>query len=315
MTRTTRLAALAAGVVGALALASAAMASYTPRLAVSHKTVARAGNHPTTIHVTMPQSDDPTARIQIVVPTGYTVADSAPGATIGSGTGLVVARDQGLTLPLAGPVTTADPAAHAADACDPQPHVAVWVLALSVAGQSISIPIYVDQTSGAAAAIGSYTITVCFTAPDTPPGSPNRAPFGAQPLDANFTVSTMSLPASLRAAPWRAFFTPYTPGLGVPNVAGTVEARSFVGIPGAISLAAKYSRRTNVYRLGGQVTEGGAPVSGAKVRLYRGRSIKGLSQIGSQTVGASGAYGRKGRLVPRRTTYLQTRVTVPERDA
>jgi hypothetical protein len=295
--------------------AFATAAAYTPRLAISHKTVAKAGNHPTTIHVTMPSSDDPTARIQIFVPTGYTVAPSTPGATIGSGTGLVLARDAGLTLPLSGPVTAADPAAHAADACDPQPHVAVWVLTLSVAGQSFSIPLYVDQTSETAAAIGSYTITVCFSPPDTPMGSPDRAALGAQPLEANFTVGTMTLPASLKANPWRGFFTPYTPGAGVANLAGTVESRSFVGLPGSISLRRTYTKRTRVYRLAGQVTEGGAPVAGAKVRIYRGASVKGLAQIGSLTVGAAGQYVRKGKLALKRTTYFQTRVTVPERDA
>jgi len=314
MNRTLRIAALATGAAAALAVAAPAMASYTPRLAVSHKTVSKAGNHPTTIHVTMPAADDPTARIQILVPPGYSLSPKAPGTVIGSGTGDVLARDQGLTLPLTGPVTEADPAAHATDACDPKAHVAVWVLTLSVAGQGLALPVYVDQTSGAAAAIASYIITVCFTPPDTPQGSPNRAPNGAQPLDANFTVGTMTLPASLSATPWRGFFTPYVPLKGIPNAAGTVEARSFVGIPGSVSLRGAFVRITNVYRLAGRVTEGGTPVAGAKVRIYRGRTINGLSQTGSLTVGANGAYGRKGKLVPRRTTYFQTRVTVPERD-
>src|SRR2546425_610746 len=76
-------------------------------------------------------------------------------------------------------------------------HFAVWLLKLSVGGQTITVPIYVDPTTGTQTGLGAYRMLACFSAPDTPMGSPNHAPFGAQLLDANFTVdSAITLPAS-----------------------------------------------------------------------------------------------------------------------
>src|SRR5436305_4534802 len=134
---------LAAGVVVALAFAGSALAAFTPRLAVSQNVVA-GGAHPTTIHVAVAQTDDPTAVVQIYVPTGYSIEASATGTNLGAASGTVFARDVGLTLPLEGTVVADDPANHTADPCAPGSHFAVWILNLSIAGNVIAVPIYVD---------------------------------------------------------------------------------------------------------------------------------------------------------------------------
>ena len=181
------------------------------------------------------QTDDPTAQVQIFAPAGYTIATAAPDTTLGKASGTVFARDTGLTLPLDGTVVAADPAQYVVppnNQCSPGTHFAVWLLKLSVAGQTITVPIYVDPTTGTQTGLGAYKMVACFSAPDTPKEAPNHAPFGAQLLDANFTVdSAITLPASTGTYVWRTLFTPYTPGTGVPNAAGTREARSFVGLP------------------------------------------------------------------------------------
>lgn len=315
MNRRFRLATLVAGALVGLAFAGSALASYTPRLAVSHNVVATAGAHPTTIHVSVPQSDDPTAVLQIYAPAGYTFAASAPGTTLGAASGTIFARDTGLTLPLAGTVVAADPAQYTGppnNVCSPGTHFAVWLLSLSVAGQTIAIPIYVDPTAGAEAGLGAYKIRACFTAPDTPPGSANHAPLGAQLLDARFTVdSAISLPGTNGTYVWRSLFTPYTPGAGVPNAAGTVEARSFVGLPGRVSI--KASAKAGKVKLTGTVTAGPTRVQGASVKIYSGRTTK-LARVASSTTGASGTYSFSAKLAKKKTTYFQARTTLAEGD-
>lgn len=314
MKRKLRLTALAVAAAAALALTNAALAAYTPRFAVSHNGGAKVGLHPTTLHVTIAQSDSPTAVIQFYVPTGYAVQTAAPGSTIGRATAAVFARDTGLTLPLEGPVTADDPAKHATDACSPGMNFAVWLLALSVAGQPVTIPVYVNPTPSAASALGAYVIRACLPPPDVPAATPGRALLGAQLLDVNFTVNNLTLPSGSDTTVWRTLFTPYTPGVGTPNLAGTVEARSFVRLPGAISLRAKYVRKTNTYRLSGSVTEAGRPSAGATVQIFRGRTASRLAKASSTKVQESGSYATAGHLKPKKTTYFQTRVRVAERD-
>jgi hypothetical protein len=317
MTRKLRFATLVAGVLGGLALAGSALAAYTPRLAVSHNVTAKAGAFPTTIHASVAQTDDPTAQIQIFVPAGYSIAATAAGTNLGVASGTVFARDTGLTLPLQGSVVAADPAQYTGppnNLCSPGTHFAVWLLNLSVAGQTITIPVYVDPTSGAQTILGAYKIVACFTPPDVPMTAPIRAPFGAQLLDANFTVnSAITLPSASGRYAWRALFTPYTPGTGVPNAAGTVEARSFLGLPGTISLGASYLAKTNTYRLSGTVRSGPTVVGDATVQIYRGRTTK-VTRTSSTKTNASGTYNTAGHLAPRKTTYFQTRVHVGERE-
>ncbi|TML85832.1 MAG: hypothetical protein E6G08_13130 [Actinobacteria bacterium] len=309
-----RLATLVAGALAGVALAGSALAAYTPTIAVSHP-VATGGAHPTTIHAKVAQTDDPTAQVQIFAPTGYTIAAAPPSTTLGKASGTVFARDTGLTLPLEGTVVAADPAQYVGppnNQCSPGTHFAVWLLNLSVAGQTIAVPIYVDPTTGTQAGLGAYKLVACFSAPDTPVGSPNHAPFGAQLLDANFTVdSAITLPASAGTYVWRSLFTPYTPSAGVPNAAGTVEARSFLGLPGTISIRAAVKKRK--YTVSGVAKAGSTPAAGATVSLYRGATAQ-VVKAASKTATATGAYSFSGKLAKKKTTYFQTRVTVDESD-
>src|SRR5439155_1037436 len=95
------------------------------------------------------------AKIQIFVPTGYTInASAAPGSTIGTTSGSVFARDANIPLPLSGNVVVAPPNTNA-PGCATGTHLAVWNLALSVAGQSINLPVTGKLSQGGAAVAGS----------------------------------------------------------------------------------------------------------------------------------------------------------------
>src|SRR5437764_11646406 len=224
-----KLAVLALASTTALALAGNALA--VQKLSVTQSSTAL------TIKISQAQSDQQPARIAIYVPTGYSINTSAaPGTKIGTTSGSVFARDASIPLPLSGDVVVVPPTTSA-PGCDPVPHIAVWNLALSVAGQNINLPVHVDQTSGAEAALGPYKLVVCLAPADTPQGSPGRSPNGAQLLEATFTTNnTFTVPAG--PSVWQAITTPYAAGTGVPNAAGRVEPRAIVS-PGTVTIGKK----------------------------------------------------------------------------
>jgi hypothetical protein len=298
-----KLAVLAVAGTAALALAGNALA--VQKLEVSQTSTSL------TIKVSQTATDQQPAKITIYVPTGYSINTSAaPGTKIGTTSGDVIARDLGsITLPLAGDVIVVPPTTNA-PGCDPVPHVAVWNLALSVAGQTINLPVHVDQTAEPEAALGPYKLVVCLGAADTPPSAPNHAPNGAQLIDATFTTNSIfTVPAGPNV--WKAITTPYAPGTGLPNIAGTVETRSIVA-PGTVTIAKKVTNaKKRVIRISGNVSQGGAGVAGEQVSLL----LNGNTSIFKARTSGSGNYSvtlrKKGK---KSTTTFQARVTVGERD-
>jgi len=296
-----RLAVLA--VAGTAVLAFAGNALATQKLSVKQSTTSL------TIKVSQAQTDAQPARISIYVPTGYTInASATPGSKIGSTSGTVFSRDASIPLPLSGDVVAVPPTTNA-PGCDPATHIAVWNLALSVAGQSINIPVHVDQLSGAEAALGSYKLVVCLAPDDVPVGTPGRSPNGARLLDATFTVDNVfTVPAGQSI--WKAITTPYAPGVGAPNAAGTVETRAFVA-NGTVTLAKKVNAKARLVKFTGKVTQAGAAVSGARVVLL----VNGKSAGFTARANASGNYSVVLKKTGKKTTStFQARTTVAERD-
>jgi hypothetical protein len=296
-----RLAVLA--VAGTAVLAFAGNALATQKLSVKQSTTSL------TIKVSQAQTDAQPARISIYVPTGYTInASATPGSKIGSTSGTVFSRDASIPLPLSGDVVAVPPTTNA-PGCDPAAHIAVWNLALSVAGQSINIPVHVDQLSGAEAALGSYKLVVCLAPDDVPVGTPGRSPNGARLLDATFTVDNVfTVPAGQSI--WKAITTPYAAGIGAPNVAGTVETRAFVA-NGTVTLAKKVNAKARLVKFTGKVTQAGAAVSAARVVLL----VNGKSAGFTARANASGNYSVVLKKTGKKTTStFQARTTVAERD-
>ena len=296
-----RLAVLAAAGTAVLAFAGNALA--TQKLSVKQSTTSL------TIKVSQAQTDAQPARISIYVPTGYTInASATPGSKIGSTSGTVFSRDASIPLPLSGDVIAVPPTTNA-PGCDPATHIAVWNLALSVAGQSINIPVHVDQLSGAEAALGSYKLVVCLAPDDVPVGTPGRSTNGARLLDATFTVDNVfTVPAGQSI--WKAITTPYVAGVGAPNVAGTVETRAFVA-NGAVTLAKKVNAKARLVKFSGKVTQAGAAVPSARVVLL----VNGKSAGFTARANASGNYSVVLKKTGKKTTStFQARTTVAERD-
>jgi hypothetical protein len=302
MKRLAKLAVLAGAGVTALAFAGNALA--VQKLSVSQTATSL------TIKVTQAQSDAQPAKIQIFVPAGYTLNTSAaPGTTIGTTAGSVFARDANIPLPLSGNVVVAPPNTNAAP-CFTGTHMAVWLLQLQVAGQSINLPVAVDQTSGVNAAFGAYQLVTCLAPADVPQGTPGRSPNGAQLLEANFTVNNVfQVPAEL--ATWKALTTPYAAGNGVPNVAGSVETRAVVG-SGTLSMSTKVTnKKKRTLRVSGKLSQAGAGVAGAQVRLLLNGAASKFTARTAPTGNYTVVLKKTGR---KSVTTFQARATVAERD-
>ena len=313
-----RAALVAAAAAGTLAFAGSAFASNTATVAVWHSPMSIGASSSTTIHIAVPKSTDPIARVAIYAPSGYgATLNAAPGASIGEVSATAFSYDTGLTLPLSGTVVADNPANHITDACSPGTHAAIWILNLSVSGQTLQVPQYVDPTTGAEAALGAYKIVTCLPPPDVPAGTPGRAAFGAQLLDAQFTVNNIfSTPSAGGLLRWESLFTPYSPGKGTPNAVGTFETRSFVPLPVTLNLTATYTKKTKTYTLKGKVSEGGLPVSGSSVILLSGATATSLGSAKTVTTKADGTFTASGKLAGKKPKprYFKANTRVQERD-
>jgi len=320
-----RAAVAATSVIATLVFAGGAFAANTGSLSVWHTPMSLASSAATTtIHASVPQSTDPIAALNIYSGTGYNATlTQAPGTKIGTVDATAFSRDNNLTLPLSGDVLTADPNAAASTSgsaqCTGLPKSqAVWIMNLGVAGQTLQIPIYVNSTNGAPdQALGGFRLSICLPPPDVPQGTPGRAFQGAQLLDAVLTLTgVFTTPTGGGLIKWEGLYTPYNPGVGTPNRAGTFEARGFVPLPIIVGNQVKYkNKKLRTYALGGKVTEGGAPVAGITLSVFRGPSAGALKRVGSVKTNANGVYALAGRITgPRRTTFFRVSGSVGERD-
>ena len=231
-----RLVVAAVAAVAALAFAGSALASFGPRLVVSG-----GANGTTRIGVVVAAADDPTAKTTIYVPAAYAVTTASPGTKLGSVTATASAADlSGVVLPLTGeldaiaPTPTTDATAQACGVTPSQ----TWDLHLSAAGQTLDIPMFVVAVAAPEQAAGfGAKIVVCLPPPDVPVGTPGRAVFGAKLLSATFSSSAITLPAGAGDYRWTSLWTPYTPGTGQPNVAGTVETQTLQRLPVKLTTA------------------------------------------------------------------------------
>ena len=312
MKRSMRLTVFGCAAALALAVTAIAAASYTPSMGIFQATYKPSGAGVVTIVVAQEKVDDPTARIVIYAPLGYKATlTQTPGTQIGNVVADVQVLDLGPnTLPLTGPVKADSPANYppASNLCTPGvTHEAVWTLNAALPGQPANpIPVYVDHSTGAEAAFSSVKMTVCFRDPTLPSADPRRSPNGTKFLDAAFSVKgVFTNPTSAGNQLWRTLFTPYTPGTGTPNAAGTREAQGVVPMPYSISIKRIRKARPGYFRLAGTVNVAGTAPTGAGLKLFAG--VKGKSGVTFKAVASTKT--RKGKYVfnrrlPKKVTYL-----------
>jgi len=281
---------IAVGLAALVALMAvpAAFAAYTSlKLEVTETTTGvniKAGGNP---------DDDATASVRIFVPAGTQLTtNQAPGTVLGTVTATARVLDlAGAEVPLAGPIRVAAPGQFSAEqtAClQGATPLATYVLALSAAGQDVPVPAWLVATAGAQTALGPAYIQVCLRPPDVPPGTPGRQPLGAKVYKVDATINGVFSRVQLGA--WISFWTPYTPGNGQVNVAGSVASPAAVA-PGAVSLTARVSGRGAV--VSGSVTQAAQPRGGATVTILGGSAKNRLTTRKRVRVAANGRFSTK----------------------
>jgi hypothetical protein len=315
MKKSLRLALLVCASCAGLAFAGPAFAKYDPFLQIEQSSYKLGVPTAADVFIGISQDADPTAQLRIFAPAGYNAAlTAAPGAKIGTVIAIVKAKAlSGALLPLAGDVLVANPTdpaiVAAATRCTGTPtHGSIWVLNTSLQGQTVNIPVFVDKA-------GPLTVqTVCLPSPDVPPAQ-GGATLGAQLVLADFTIKGVFTNASARKGyEWSGIFTPYVPGQATPNPAGTVEWRTYVGLPSSLTLAKAKTKRG--VKLVGRLAVQGVTAKGVRLSLYGGRKAKpaptattsgtGKRLVRSAKLPASGKYTIK-RPPLRFTTFFQTR--------
>src|SRR5215211_1487992 len=172
---TKRLGLVGAGAVAALAFASVALAAYSPTLTTTRHVDLAGGATTTDITFAQTNADDPTARVVIYAPAGFSATlNQAAGAQIGTLEGSVVAGGlAGATVPVGGTITVGDPnsptlRAAAKQCTGSEAHTAIWLLNVTAAGQSLPapVPVYVDRlTTTPLSSFASTSLQLCLPHP------------------------------------------------------------------------------------------------------------------------------------------------------
>jgi len=278
--------------VAALIAVPAAFAAYT-----SAKLEVKQSGTLTTIKASLDSNDDPTASVSIFLPAGTQLTtNQTPGTLIGPVKALVKALDlAGADLPIdgqlrvatPGQISTADQAACTRGATP----LATWAMSLQAAGQTLPpLPAFLIPTSGALAALSPAYVQICLPPPDVPVGTPGRASFGAKLYSAELAINGVFSPVAIGA--WIAIWTPYKPGVGQVNAAGTVASPAAVA-PGDVTLAAKKSGLGAI--LTGSVTQASQSRGGAVVTIFGAAKATGLKSVGRAKVAANGRFTFKAK--------------------
>lgn len=283
---------VAAGVasVAALVAVPAALAAYTtPKLEV------RQTANATTFRLTQSSSEDPTALARIFVPAGTTLTTTqAPGTVLGRASALLKLHGlAGAEVPVEGNVVVAAPGQIPADSqlrcLQGATPLATWVLAVSIAGATVEVPLYVVPTSGPLAALGPAYLAACFTSPYLTVDQGGLTG-GPQVVNAEFTVQGVFSRVTVGA--FVAILVPWTTGTGIPNQAGTIAAPAAVA-SGAVTVTARSRGKGAV--VSGRVTQAGQARGGATVTILGGPRANRLKRLGRVRAGASGAYTFRAR--------------------
>ncbi len=284
-----RLGFLGVGLVIALAAALPAAAAISPTL---DATTQASG---TTIGYAQGANDDPPAVITFYAPAGYAALLAQTDQTqIGTVKGQGIAGDLGgAKLDLSGSIVAAAatttvgfggttlPLSAAAVVCTgTATHSAYWILSLAASGQTLQIPAFVDDVplTSPLASTANTQIKVCLPPPDVPAGTPGRAALAAKLVSTQLTLTDV-----FSVAPgwylWHVIVTPYNPGKGTPNAAGTLTAQSYDRTPQEVTFTATAGAGGKA-TVKGRVTAGFRGVPGATVTILAGKASVGTAKTG-----------------------------------
>jgi hypothetical protein len=312
MKNSIRLALLVCASFVGLAFAGPALAAYNPSLTIEQSSYKLGAPFTADLFIAAAETDDPSAKLTIFSPVGYGVnLSQAPGTKVGSA--VVIAKIAALgnvPFPLTGDVVVGNPADPSIMAtstkCTGSPtNQAVLVLNLSLQGQSPTpFPVFVNKVGPVT------TFQICVPYPEI--SSTNPAGIRILLLDATikgvFTNATTA-----KGYEWATLFTPYGP-TKVPNPAGTIQWRTYVGLPSSLTLKKVKAKRG--FRLAGQLKVKGLNPKDVRLNLYAGKKARpapnAVASGSGKRVGRSGKLPATGKYsIARRNvkfaTFFQTR--------
>jgi len=332
MQKLTRLAIIGGASALALALSAPALAAFTPRLDVSVPNgLSASGKVKVHFAAVVPGTgtQETTARLVAYSPVGFTANGGTIGSIIGTADTRVRAGDLGgAIVPVPGEIEVRAPTGTALVSGVPIPlaalatactgtttHTAYWVFKLTAAGNALELAAFFDLTAGAEQALGTSKITFCLPPDDIPPGTPGRSPLGNKLVDAvlTFNAGVYTNAATAGQYIWASIWTPYNPGVGTANVAGTVSAVSVTPLPVLLTLKGKYNKAKKAAALAGRISAAGQFQAGVKLPLFAAAKKTGLKRSGSTgATTATGAFTAIKKMV--KTTYYQVRFAIPAVD-
>jgi hypothetical protein len=253
----------------------------------------------TEVDLTVPATAAEAGKVTLYVPAGYGLNAAAwPGTSEGE-----VLVDTGSDVAF-GDVKAADPAVYGntpqAQACAPGPHVGVWVMSLEFLSSSVTVPIFVDPTSGTDAALGAYELQMCL--PLAGLASPGGWPIGSKVRDFGLELTALKNPSTASNYVWRAFVS-NPDRSGNPDPSTTYELRSDMPLPASLALAGKLDRKHHRAILTGRLATTASTVAGIKVSLYRLKACGCWTSLASTQTSANGSY-RFVRPIKKTTTYV-----------
>jgi hypothetical protein len=223
-------------------------------------------------------------KVTLYVPAGYGLNPADPPGTREGDAFIDTGSDIGF-----GDLTAADPAYidHTqAQACAPGSHVGVWTMELDLFTTSLTVPVYVDWTSGGEAALGAYKLQICL--PLAHIQSPGGWPLGSSVRALELSFVRLTNPTSAGEYVWRAFVSNPAP-TGSPDASTTYELRSDMPLPANLTLAGRIDRKHHRALLSGRLTTPAMSASGIQVSLYR-RIGMFWKRLGSTQTSANGSY-------------------------
>jgi hypothetical protein len=235
-------------------------------------------------------------KLAIEIPTGYTLdLDAASGETIAFGSIGVFGVDSSSFAVGSGELVAKDPTSFLADrvaqACAPGVHAAAWELSTTLAGQRVSMKVFVD--AGGPPGI-AYVLRVCSTGLAT--GDTDSSAFISL-----MGLGGLELPTSPGDYRWRVLVT--------PEIREPYELQALVPLPESVTLKARYDEKRKTALLTGTVVEGGQPVARAHVFVTGSRNGSDLGPWGSRTDGR-GRFALRTK-VKRTTTFIASVAATP----
>jgi hypothetical protein len=224
-------------------------------------------------------------KVTLYVPAGYALNPADPPGTREGDDFIDTGSDFGL-----GDLRAADPAyldPGQAQACAPGSHVGVWTMQVDFFDTSLTVPVYIDSTSGEEAAFGAYKLQICLPLSHVA----SRAggwPLGSRVRELGLSFTRLTNPASAGAYVWRAFVS-NPDATGNPDAFTTYELRSDMPLPAKLTLAGRFDRKHHLALFSGRLTTPSLPAGGLRVSLYRRVGVF-WKNVGSIRTSANGSY-------------------------